>query len=176
MKAQSGTDFSKINWSKIDREKAEFIYTEAIATLDSFHENMESITTKALGMLTLSLPIITALVGFFVIRSGNISSPLLVTSICAILYLCAILVVLLLILLPKGTNSAQMEPMQYFTEDYYLREMDDIFKGNIQILQKLIDKDHAVLIFRANLFRVAILLFAFFPVIAAIVVAISMLF
>jgi magnesium-transporting ATPase (P-type) len=172
MQAQGGTDFSKINWSKIDREKAVFIYEEAKAILESFHENMESLTTKAFGLLTISLSIMTALVGFIVISWGNISPPLFAASICAIVFLLAILVVLLLIILPKGTKSAQMEPSSYFEDGYYLREMEDIYKGNIRILQDCIDKDHKVLMLRAGLFKAAVLLFACFPVITAIVAAI----
>jgi membrane protein implicated in regulation of membrane protease activity len=169
MKAQDSTDFSKINWSGIDKEKAEFIYNEAIARLDSIHKNIDGITNKALGMLTISIPIMTALVGFFVIRWGNISTALFATSICAIVFLFAILVVLLLILLPRGVNSAQGEPSTYFTDDYYLQNMENIYKGNIQTLQNYINGDRAVLNLRGNLFRAAVLLFASFPAITAIV-------
>jgi len=169
MQVKGDTGFSNINWSKIDKEKAEFIYNEAIARLDSIHKNIDGITNKSIGLLTISLPIMTALVGFFVVRWGNISTPLFATSICAIVFLFAILVVLLLILLPKGVSSAQGEPVTYFTGDYYLQEMENIYKGNIQTLQNCIDEDHAVLNFRGNLFRAAVLLFASLPTVTAIV-------
>jgi hypothetical protein len=173
MKAQDEFDFSKIDWSEIDEKKAEFIYNEAIARLDSIHKNNDSITNKALGMLTIAIPIMTALVGFFVIRWGNISTFLFVTSICAIAFLFAILVLLLLILLPRGVNSAQGEPLTYLTNDYYLQEMDNIYKGNIQTLQKYINEDRKILGCRGYLFTAAVLLFALFPVITGIVAIVA---
>jgi membrane protein implicated in regulation of membrane protease activity len=173
MQAQDNNIFPAVDWASISEKKAEFIYNEAIARLDSIHKNNDGITNKALGILAISIPIMTALVGFFVIRWGNISTALFVTSICAIVFLFAILVVLLLILLPRGINSAQGEPSTYFTGDYYLQEMENIYKGNIQTLQQYINEDRKILCFRGNLFRAAVLLFASFPAITAIVAFIS---
>jgi len=172
MKTEKTIDFTGINWSKINEKKAEFIYNEAIARLESIHKNIDGITNKAIGLLTISLPILTALVGFFVIRWGNISSALFAMSICAIAFLFAILIVLLLILLPMGLNSAQGEPLTYFTDNYYLQDMENIYKGNIQTLQNYINEDRAVLNLRGKLFRAAVLLFVSFPVTMAIVAVI----
>jgi hypothetical protein len=167
MKAQDNIDFSKIDWKKIDREKAEFIYNEAIARLDSIHKNNEGITNKAISMLSFSLPILTALTGFFVLRWGSLSVPLIAMSVCAGIFLLAILVLLLLILLPQGLNSAQGGPSAYFTDNYYLNSMGDILKGNIQSLHQYINEDYTVQKFRANLFLAAVVLFAAFPTISA---------
>jgi len=176
MKAEKTIDFTKIEWDKVDEKKAEFIYNEAIARLDSIHKNIDGITNKAIGLLTVAFPLMTALVGFFIIRWGNISTVLLATSICAIVFLFVILIVLLLILLPRGVNSARGEPLSYFTNDYYLQNMENIYKGNIQTLQNNINEDLAVLNLRGNLLKAAVLLFASFPVIAAIVALASALF
>ena len=162
----------QIDWSKIDREKAEFIYNEAIARLDFVHGNIDGITNKALGMLSFSLPILTALTGYFVLQWGKLSTPLLAVSVCAAIFLFAILVLLLIILLPRGINSAQGEPSTYFTSNYYQKDMDDIFKGNIQALQQSINDDMRILTLRAYLFRAAIILFTAFPVITAVVWAV----
>lgn len=164
---EKGIDWSKIDWSKIDREKAEFIYNEAVARLDSIHKSNENITSKALGMLSFSLPVLTALTGFFVLQWGNLSPPLLAMSVCSGVFLFAILVLLLLILWPKGLSSAQGEPSAYFTDGYYLESMEYILYGNIRILHRYIKEDHAVQNLRANILRVAVLLFVAFPVISA---------
>jgi membrane protein implicated in regulation of membrane protease activity len=167
MQAQDNIDFNKINWSEIDREKAEFIYNEAIARLDSIHKNMEGITNKALGILSFSMPILTALTGFFVLQWGSLSAPLFAASVSSAIFLFAILVLLLLILLPRGLNSAHGRPAAYFTNDYYLKNMEGIFKGNIQTVHQYIIDDSKILSFRGNLFRAVIVLFAAFPLIAA---------
>jgi hypothetical protein len=58
-------------------------------------------------------------------------------------------------------------------DGYYKNNMADIFKGNIQSMQKMIDEDLAILTFRGNLFRVAILLFSAIPVASGIAAAVT---
>jgi hypothetical protein len=176
MKEKDKIDFSKIKWKKINREKAEFIYNEAIARLDSIHRNNEGITSKALGMLSFSMPILAALTGYFILQIEELSTPLLAMSICAGFFLFAILVLLLLILLPRGINSAQGAPSAYFSKDYYLSSMLDILKGNIETLHQYIIEDGAIQRSRANLFLVAVVLFAVFPIISAVVWAVAYFF
>jgi len=176
MKTDKTIDFTKIEWSKIGRKKAEFIYNEAIARLDSIHKNNDGITNKALGLLTISLPIMTALIGFFILQYGTLSAILVATSVCSAIFLFVILVVLLLILIPREVNSAQGEPLTYFTDDYYLQEMGNIYKGNIQALQNCINEDRAVLNYRGKLFMAAVLLFASFPVVTAIIAILTVIF
>jgi hypothetical protein len=172
MKVEKIKDFTKIEWSKIDREKAKFIYDEAIARLDSIHKNNDGITNKAIGMLSFSLPVLTALTGFFVLQWGKLSVPLLAASVCSAVSLFAILVLLLLILLPRGLNSPQGGPEAYFKDDYYRNDMENIFKGNIQTLHQYIIEDCAVMYLRGNFLRIAIVLFSAFPVITVVVWAV----
>jgi heme A synthase len=173
MKAQYTIDFKKMDWSKVDREKAEFIYGEALGRLDSIHQNNDGITNKALGLLTLAVPLLTALIGFFAVRWGGLSAPFLAASVCAAAVLFATVVLLLLVLLPRGINPGQVEPAQYFMDNYYKNNMEDIFKGNIQSLQKMIGEDLALLTSRGNLFRIAILSFSAVPVASGIVAAVT---
>ena len=165
-------DFSTIEWETVDKDKAEFFYREATAKLNSIHKNIDSITNKAIGMLSFSLPVLTALTGYFVLQWGALSVPLIAASVCSTALLFAILVLLLFILLPMGLNSAQAGPKAYFQEGYYARSMEDIIKGNIQTLSRYIDEDMAVLYLRGNLFRMVIALAAAFPVIVCTVWAI----
>jgi len=169
MREQSNIDFAKIDWQKIDREKAEFIYNEAIARLDSIHRNIDVITNKALSMLSFSVPVLSALTGYFFLQWGKLSAPLLAVSVCAASFLFAILVLLLLVLWPRGINSAQGEPSTYLNlkDNYYLNSLDNIFKGNIQTLHRYIIEDRALMDLRANLFSASVVLFTAFPLIAA---------
>jgi hypothetical protein len=167
MKPQNDIDFGKIDWAEIDREKAEFIYTEALGRLDSAYRNNDGITNKALGMLTLAVPLLAALTGFFAVRWGVLSAPLFVASLCAAVVLVATTVLLLVVLLPRGVNSGQAEPRTYFTANYYKNSMENIYKGNIQALQKQIDEDLKILNLRGTVFRAAVLLFSALPALAA---------
>ena len=172
MQANQSIDFSSVDWNSVPEKKAEFIYYEAIARLNSIHKNIDAITNKALGMLSFSLPILTALTGYFVLQWGNASTPILAMSISAAIFLFAILLLLLLILLPRGLNSAQGEPAAYFTDNYYKNNMDNIFRGNIQTLHNCIHEDRKILYWRGNLFRGAIVLFTAFPLITVVVWAV----
>jgi hypothetical protein len=171
---QNSFDFSiiDIDWEKIDREKAEFIYDEALDRLDSIHQNNDGITTKALSLLTLMVPPFAALIGFFAVQWGGLSMPLFAASVCAAVILFATVIFLLLVLLPRGVNPGRVEPVQYFMDGYYKNNLEDILKGNIQSMQKMIDEDLAILTFRGNLFRVAILLFSAIPVVSGIAAAV----
>jgi membrane protein implicated in regulation of membrane protease activity len=172
---QNSFDFSIIDWEKIDRKKSKFIYHEAIACLDSIHKNYDGITNKALGILSFTMPILTALVGFFLVQWGNLSTALFSASVCAFIFLFAILVLLLLILLPRGVNSAWGEPESYFTNGYYLNTINTIYQGNIQALHNSINEDRTILNIRGNLFRAAIVLLAAFPLAASVVMAVASL-
>ena len=173
MKAGVNFDFSAVDWDSVPSEKAAFIYNEAIARLDTIHKNIDGMTNKALGVLSFSLPVLAALVGYFILQWGTLSFPMIAASICAVVFLFAILVLLLLILLPRGLNSAQGEPAAYFTGDYYRSDMDNILRGNIQTLQRYINEDRAILNWRGKVFRAAIILYTAFPVITAAVWAVA---
>jgi len=167
MRTQYNIDFIKVDWSKIDGEKAEFFYNEAVARLDSIHQNIEGITNKAVGMLSFSLPVLTALTGFFVLQWGILSVPLFAASICSAISLFAILILLLLILLPRSINSARGGPEAYFKDNFYQGDMESIFKGNVQTLHRYIVEDQEILYLRGNLLRAVIILFSVFPLITA---------
>jgi heme A synthase len=167
-------DFSAVDWEKIDREKAEFIYGEALGRLDSVHKNNDGMTNKALSLLTLAVPPFAALIGFFAVKWGSLSMPFFVASVCAVAILFATVIFLLLVLMPRSINPGRAEPAQYFMDDYYKNSMENIFRGNVRSMQKMIDEDLVILTSRANLFRVAILLFSAIPVafgIAAVITA-----
>jgi asparagine N-glycosylation enzyme membrane subunit Stt3 len=173
MQVQSHFDFKNIKWKKIDREKAEFIYGEAIARLDAIHKGNDVINSKATGMLSVSMPVLIALIGFLASQWGDKEKvPLLAASVCAAFFLLAILVLLLKILIPRGMNSAQGEPATYLGNGYYLKSMETFLRGNIEILQDYIEKDGFTQGLRADLYRAAVLLYAIFPVISAVVWAV----
>jgi hypothetical protein len=77
------------------------------------------------------------------------------------------------VLLPRGINPGRVEPAQYFTDNYYKNNMEDIFKGNIQSLQKMIDEDLAILTSRGILFRTAVLSFSAIPAASGIAAAVT---
>jgi len=164
MQAKNNIDFTKIEWDKIDREKAEFIYNEAVEHHKGIIENNNHINDKALGMLSFSMPIMTALAGYFAITWGKVSQSLFAAAVCAGLCLLIIVINLLLILIPRGINFAAGTPGAYFTGEYYKRDMREIFIGNITNLHNCIMQDRIVMNKRAYLFRIAVTFCAILPV------------
>jgi len=163
MQEQNEIDFTKIEWSKIDKEKAEFFYNEAIARLDSIHKNNEAITRKALTMLSFSVPILTALIGYFLLQWETLTVPLQIISFLSGVFLFIIFILLLFVIVPEGLNTAQGEPSTYLSKKYYLNSMETILKGNIKELHKYIKEDLLVQDSRAKNFKIAVIIFAFFP-------------
>jgi len=105
MQANVNIDFSKIDWDSISEDKAEFLYKEALEYHKGIIENNNRINDKALGMLSFTMPIMTALAGYFAITWGTASQPLLFAAICACVCLFVIVFNLLLILIPRGINQ-----------------------------------------------------------------------
>ena len=64
MKKQETMDFKKMDWSKVDREKAEFIYNEAAEYNDRLIESINNLNSKASSLLAAALPVFSAAAGF----------------------------------------------------------------------------------------------------------------
>ena len=169
MQAQDTIDFSKIDWEIVDKEKAEFIYQEALEHHRGIIENNNKINDKALGLLSFTMPIMAALAGYFAISWGKETGPLFTTAITACIFLFVIMILLLLIVAPRGIFEGAGSPGAYFTADYYKRDMKGLYVGNIVDLQKSILHDRKILNIRGWFFRIAIILCAAFPVVSFLV-------
>jgi len=129
-------------------------------------ENNNRINDKALGMLSFTMPIMSALAGYFAITWGTSSKPLLFAAIFACICLIIIVFNLLLILIPRGINQGAGSPGAYFTDEYYKRNMRELFIGNIINLHNCILQDRKLMNDRALKFRIAVTFCAILPVVS----------
>jgi len=166
MQAQDNIDFSKIDWKLIKKKKAEFIYKEAMEHHKNIIENNNRINDKALGILSFTMPVMTALAGYFAITWGKNSRPLLLAAIFAFICLFVIIFNLLLILIPRGINQGAGSPGAYLTGDYYKRNMRGLFIGNIINLHSCILQDRKLMDERAFKFRIAVTFCTILPVVS----------
>jgi hypothetical protein len=160
--------FSGIDWGSVTREKADFIYREALEYQRGIIESIDYITEKAHGLLAITMPIMAALVGFLAI-SENIPLPLLITSICACSCFLVIIILLLRILLPQSIYQGPGSPSAYFSEEYYKKKMKKILIGNIQDLHKTISYNSKILDKRGRLFKLTIIFYAILPIVSLLV-------
>jgi hypothetical protein len=166
MLAQDNIDFSAIDWNSITQEKAQFILNEALEHHRSIIENNNRTNDKALGMLSFTMPIMTALAGYFAIFWGDTSLPLFLASIFACICLFVTVLSLLLILIPRGINQGAGSPGAYFTDEYYKRDMRGLLIGNITNLHECILSDRELMYKRAFCFRIAVTFYAILPVVS----------
>lgn len=166
MQALNDINFSKIDWKSVDEKKAEFIYKEALEHHKDIIENNNRISDKAIGLLSFTMPIMTALAGYFAIAWGSVSNPLSLAAGFAGFCLFVITINLLLILMPRGINNGTGSPGAYFTGEYYKRDMRELLVGNITNLHNAILQDRIVMNKRALNFRVAVTFCAILPVVS----------
>jgi hypothetical protein len=168
IEAQDDIDFNNVDETLIDEEKAKFIYNEALANHAGIVDNINQITNKALSLLSFLIPVMTALVGYFIIKWSGLSKPLLFSSIAAGVFLVAAIVLLFVTVFPKGLSTGEGSPASYFTDDYYKRNMRGLYIGNIVNLHKSIQDDFKILNRRGSLLRIAIGACCLIPIIAII--------
>jgi len=166
MQARDNIDFSAIDLDSITQEKAEFILQEALEHHRGIIENNNRINDKALGMLSFTMPIMTALAGYFAISWGNVSPPYFCAALVACICLLVIVFCLLLILIPRGINQGTGSPSAYFTDEYYKRDMRGLLIGNIINLHNCILSDRELMYERAHSFRIAVTFCAILPVVS----------
>jgi hypothetical protein len=175
MQADKTIDFSQIDWQAVDEEKAAFIYQEAIEFNQGVLENINVINVKAMGLLSFTMPIMAALVGFFVVSWAKTSAPLFAAAVtsCSALFLA--LIFLLAAIVPYGIHSGTGSPMAYFTVEFYKENMRALLIGNIMALCEKITANQKILCLRGRLFRAAILVCAIFPIICLMIFGLFLL-
>jgi hypothetical protein len=124
------------------------------------------INDKALGLLSFTMPVMAALAGYFAVTWGSVSIPLFAAAVVASISLFGIMVLLLLIIVPRGIFAGTGSPGAYFTADYYKRDMRGLFIGNITNLHDAILHDRKTMYLRGRLFKAAVILCAVFPVVS----------
>jgi hypothetical protein len=169
MQAQDAIDFKAIEWNAVDEKKAAFIYQEALEFNRGILENINVINDKAMGLLSFTMPIMAALVGFFVVSWANTSAPLFAAAVTACSALFLVLVFLLAAIVPYGIHSGTGSPMAYFTAEYYKGDMRALLIGNTITLCDKITANQKTLCARGYLFRSAILVCAVFPLVCFMV-------
>jgi hypothetical protein len=169
MQADKTIDFSQIDWQAVDGEKAALIYREGIAFNRGVLENINVINGKAMGLLSFTMPVMTALVGFFVVSWATTSLPIFAAAVTACSALFLVLIFLLTVIIPYGIHSGTGSPMAYFTAGYYKGDMRALLIGNIITLCERITANQKVLYMRGYLFKAAILVCAAFPILCLMV-------
>jgi hypothetical protein len=145
-------DFKKIDWSKVDREKAEFFYNEATGYNDRLLESVNNLNGKAFSLLAVALPIMSAAAGFLLGTWNDADKrPAAVSLLFAFLGLTAAVILLLLAVFPRGKYLSKATPGSYFTGDFYKADMRRLFSFGVASLNTHIQHNQKIEKYRSRL-------------------------
>jgi hypothetical protein len=169
-------DFKKIDWNRVDREKAEFFYNEAGGCNDRLVESINNLNSKAFSLLAVALPVQSAAVGFLIgIWEEAGLQPKAVILLFASFGLAAAVILLLLAVFPRSIYLSEGPPASYFTGDFYKADMLHLFSFGIASLNTYIQHNRKVEKYRARLLFAGMLALIATPIVTLAVFLIRLL-
>jgi hypothetical protein len=164
-------DWNEVDWNEVDKEKAEFIYNEALDAQREVVSELNAMNSKAFQLFTLVTPVLVAvLTGLLAwwhsaalpVRAAGVvfSSAMFVSAFC-----------FAVAVWPRRVTWAASSPAPYFRTDYYRRDLLKIIHGNIEGAQRDIEVKRKALAVRGYWVRRGIiaLIGSFIPAVAAFV-------
>jgi hypothetical protein len=158
MKAKETIDFTKIEWDKVDIEKAQFFFQAAQNYNDKVIEDLVNTNNKAHTLICVMLPILSAAIGFLLTRGEGQEKTIGILSLFSLI-LGIGLILLLVAIMPRKFYRGNGSPEQFFREDYYKNDMFRIYTGGIAASQKYIDQNYKLLAYRSGLITAGLCLF-----------------
>jgi hypothetical protein len=166
MRVKDVIDFKSMDWSKVDREKAEFFYNEAVEFNDRLIANINNLNGKALSLLATGLPVLSAAVGFLLSVWGDTGKePLSMALIAASTGMFITLVLLILAVFPRGVYLGKGTPQAYFTDNFYKADLHHLFSFGIAALNKYINHNREIEAYRGRFLLAGILAFVATPLV-----------
>jgi hypothetical protein len=170
MRAQDVIDFKKMDWSKVGREKAEFIYGEATDHNDRLIESINNLNGKAFSLLSIALPVLSAAAGFLLGIWGDAGKkPVAVILLFISLGLASAVLLLLIAVFPKNILLSTGTPASYFSGDFYKADMHHLFSYGIASLNKYIQHNLKIMKFRSRFLFAGTLFFIAAPIVTVAV-------
>jgi hypothetical protein len=176
MQAQDVIDFKKMDWSMVDREKAEFFYNEAVEHNDRLIESINNLNGKAFSLLAVALPVLSAAAGFLLGMWGDAGKrPVAVILLFASFGLAAAVILLLLAVFPISICLSKGTPASYFTGDFYKADMPHLFSFGIASLNTYIQHNLKIMKYRSRLLTAGTLAFIATPIVTVAVFLLHLL-
>jgi hypothetical protein len=164
MQAKNAIDFKKIDWSRVDREKAEFFYKEAVEYNNRLMENINNLNSKAFSLLAIALSVLSAAIGFLLSFWGQDGKDVLsVILLSASFGLIVTLILLLLAVFPRGVYLSGGAPRSFFTDNFYKADMHHQFSFGIASLHKYIGHNQKIESCRSRFLLAGMLVFIATP-------------
>jgi hypothetical protein len=175
-KQKKAIDFTKIDWSKVDQEKAEFFYHEATDHNDRLLESINKLNNKAFSLLAIALPIMSAAVGFLLgIWNDADKRPEAVILLFVSFCLAAAVILPLLAAFPRSIYLSKGKPSSYFTGDFYKADMRHLFSFGIASLNAYIRHNQKIENYRSRLLTAGTVAFIAAPIVTIVVSLIHLL-
>jgi hypothetical protein len=160
MKNQKAIDFTKIDWKMVDQEKIKFFFKEARDFNNKLIDDIQNLNNKIFSLLALTLPIISATVGYLITVWGNKDKePLSEALLCASGGLAISLCFSLLAIFPRPIFRGGGAPKVFFSGSWYKADMYTILSGGIASYHKFITRNFRTMKYRNFLLRAGIITF-----------------
>jgi hypothetical protein len=160
MKNQKAIDFTKIDWKTVDREKIDFFFNEARDFNNKLIDDIQNLNNKIFSLLALTLPIISATMGYLLTVWGNKDKePLSWALLCASGGFAISLFFSLLAFFPRPVFRGGGAPEVFFSGSWYKADIYTILSGGIASYHKFIIRNFKTMGYRNFLLRTGIVTF-----------------
>jgi len=158
MKAKETIDFTKIDWDKVDIEKAEFFFKAAQNYNNKVIEDLVNTNSKAYTLICVMLPVLSAAIGFLLTRGEGQEKIIGILALFSLLSAIG-LILLFVAIIPKKFYRGEGSPEQFFRGNYYKNDLFTIYTGGIAANQKYIDRNDKLLKWRNALITAGLSIF-----------------
>lgn len=163
---KTAIDFKKMEWSRVDRQKAEFFYNEAVGYNDTLIVNINNLNGKAFSLLAMALSVLAAAVGFLLaVWEKEHNTPLTLVLSVASAGMAVTAALLLLAVFPRRVYLSRGTPASFFTGNFYKADMLHQLSFGIASLNTFITHNHAVEHFRSRFLLAGSLSFFATPIV-----------
>ena len=147
-------EWKEIDWAKVGKEKAIFLYQEAKETEHEVVAAINALNQKAFNLLTLTFPFLIALISALLSQWTVIDTAVRLAGLVMSGGLFLSAGSMFAALFPRQIFYVSASPDQYFAHDYYKGTMIEILHGNLRGAVRDITYNEKVLRHRGIFFRI----------------------
>lgn len=149
-------DWSAKDWSKVDMDKAEFIYREAQMVSREVIQSHNVLNDKAFRLLSLVATMLVTIGTALVSQWGGISIALQITGVVFLILATAAVVSFSCVVWPRDVQFSAAEPDAFFVDTYYRNSLRDILHGSIMTSVDRLDAMYPALMFKRTCLRAGV--------------------
>jgi hypothetical protein len=149
MKVKKEIDFTKIEWDRLDQEKLQFFFKEAVDCNDTLLYDINNLNSKAFQLLSILFPVLSAAIGFLLAIWGKEGKePITIALIVASVGMILIVASLLLAVFPRQVYPGRLAPNMIFANSLYKAPITKLLADGIASYNSYIASNYNVMKYR----------------------------